>query len=97
VQKVVHTPQCVQMMGFCVASLNMTARTEQAGSHLRHPMHLSGMNRTPPPGRASNAATGHAAMQAGDLQPRHTIAIKLLDKQPFERTLTAHLSNAKSS
>jgi len=63
------------MMGFCVASSNLTACTEQAGSHLRHPMHFSALSSTPPPAREFNAPTGQTSLHAGTEQPRHTIAM----------------------
>jgi len=61
----------------------------QAFSQSRQPMHFSSFNKTPPPVRFSRAWLGHTSMHAGSLQPRHTMAIKLLAMPPVVRTLIA--------
>jgi len=52
-------------------------------------MHLSALSSTPPPSRSTSALLGQASIHAGFVQPRHTIAIKLLAMPPVVRTLIA--------
>jgi len=79
------------MIGFSVSLSKLTAPMEQAGTHLRQPKHFSAFSSTPPPGRDSSAPAGHASMHAGVLQPRHTMAMKLLAIPPTVRILIALL------
>jgi len=55
-------------------------------------MHFSGIRVTPPPSRNSSASLGQTSMQAGSIQARHTIAMKLLSMPPVVRTLIALLT-----
>jgi hypothetical protein len=77
------------MMGFCVSLSKLMALTEHAGTHLRQPKHFSGSSSTPPPGRFTSAAAGHASAQAGASHPRHTIATKFDAMPPVVRIFIA--------
>jgi len=89
-----HTPQWWQISGSFVSSQKSIAPTEQAFTQRVQLMQASFISLTPPPLRRVRALDGQISIQAGSVQPWHTVSVNLPDTPPYVRIFIRLFSNA---